>query len=115
MKLKHSIAWTALAVTLAAPTGVFAKTPAHHKAAAKGLSVSEQLQLAQQQLAQMQAQINTLNDKLAGLADQKVLADNTAAANAAAVKAQDTATKALATNTPISKGLARSDARPSEA
>ena len=75
MRLQSSIALGALTVALAAmPGAALAKTAHHakHKAAAEPvegqLTTAEQLTMAQQQIAQLQAQLNALASRIDGSA-----------------------------------------------
>jgi hypothetical protein len=73
MRLHSSIALAAVAAVLTTPAVAEAKAhhhaKAHHSMARKhaddGLSTHEQLELAQQQISQMQAQLNTLQTRMA--------------------------------------------------
>ena len=105
MSFRSSIALGAMTAALVVPAAAFADAGTPHKAKAKkhhhaaavvaapqaeeGLNTAAQLQLTQQQLAQVQAQLNDLQAKVAA-APKPV--DNTAAV----VKAQATADKAAA-------------------
>ncbi len=115
MKLHNSIALAAVAAVLAVPTMAEAKVKHHHVKAKKvaaakaeaGLTTTEQLQLAQQQLAQMQAQLNDLQAKVSAPAPKDTAtADAAKAASTKADKALATAEKAQAAVTKTDKAVA---------
>ncbi|HWU02737.1 MAG TPA: hypothetical protein VN222_08375, partial [Novosphingobium sp.] len=96
MKFRSSIALSAMAMTLVVPAVAQAKAPVkHHRAAAsQGMTSNEQLQLAQQQIAQMQAQLNALQSKLEQSAAPAQVAQSQAQAQAAQEQAAVAVTKA---------------------
>ena len=117
MRLQSSIALGALTVALAAmPGAALAKTAHHarHKAAAEPvegqLTTAEQLTMAQQQIAQLQAQLNALASKIEGQsAAAPQVAQATAAAQTKADQAAATATKALAVAEKAQTGVAKAE------
>lgn len=100
MKFHASIAWAAMAAALAVPAAAQAKAHAkpHHRAPAAGAGLAAELRIAQEQIAQLTAQVNALQAKTDAAASQQVATAQVAAqsqaaaetASAAAVKA-DTA------------------------
>ena len=106
MKLRTTLALSAIAVTITAPAAAQAKAhhhagKAHHHAAksGKGLSSAEQLELAQEEISQLQAQLNAIQAKI----DQQgsggtavAVASQAAAASSQAADASAKADQALA-------------------
>ncbi|HZU63694.1 MAG TPA: hypothetical protein VFF98_08420 [Novosphingobium sp.] len=110
MKLNSSIALVAVVAALAAPVAAEAKAKpkakAHH-AAAEGLTTAEELRQAEQQLAQMQAQINTLQSKLDQTASAQAAGQAQAASDAKAAEVK--ADKALAAADAAKVAVAKTD------
>ena len=96
MRLHSSIALAAVAAVLATPVAAEAKAKHHHVAAkaSEGLTTTEELHLAQEQISQLQAQLNALASKL----DQTANATQSqvAAAQSTAAVASTKADTALA-------------------
>jgi len=98
MKFHASIAWAAMAAALAVPAAAQAKAHAkpHHRAAAsKDADLVAELRIAEQQIAQLTAQVNTLQGKTDAAASQQVATAQVAAQSQIAVE-QATAASAKA-------------------
>jgi hypothetical protein len=117
MKLQSSIALAAISAMLVVPNAYAAPAKAKAKvtkvqakseeadAPEKGLTPAEELEYTQQRLAQLQAQINDLTDKVGAAAAKKDLADATKAANAKADAAAKKADEAKAAAGKVEKAV----------
>ena len=96
MRFNTSIALAAMAVVLAMPGAAEAKAKHHHSDQAEaGLSSAEQLQIAQEEISQLQAQLNALQSKIDAVsAGQVAAAQGTPATQAVAAQAAAASQKA---------------------